>query len=132
MRKISYVFVTGETAEFEVDEALGEESVVIDDRIRNSDKRETRRHKSLYWFSERGLDLPDHRINTELDFERKEEKIKIHNALKLLTDKQRFVFIAYTVYGESFRKIGDKLGISKVTAREYYLAAVKKMKRNLK
>lgn len=98
----------------------------------NSERCETRRHQSLEKSMERGFDVPDLRVNVLKTVIRREEKITIHNALKLLTDKQRIVLVAYAVHDRSFRKIGDKLGISKVTVREYYLAAVKKMKRILK
>ena len=57
--KITFEFVTGETAEIEVTDAIGEVSIEIDKEMASSNRRETRRHNSISRLEEVGIQFPD-------------------------------------------------------------------------
>jgi RNA polymerase sigma factor (sigma-70 family) len=96
------------------------------------ERKETRRHQSLEKSMQNGFDFADLKANVAEEAERNELKETLHKALNKLTDKQRTVIIMYAINGMSFRKIGEKIGISKDTAQEHFQSAVKKMKKFLK
>ena len=94
--------------------------------------KETRRHISYEQITELGLDIASDEESPEDRLIRLEVNSRLHTAMTRLTDKQYHVLWRYAVDGHTFQMIADELGISKITAREYYLAAVKKMKKILR
>ena len=115
----------------EVDEGFAAHYADIVHQEKLINRKETRRHQSLDKSMEKGWDVADKYVNIEEEILRNEENKMLYSAMILLTDKQKITLILYAVEGWSFRKIGDKLGISKETVREHYLAAVNKMKKLL-
>lgn len=103
--------------------------IIEEYKSRNMERKETRRHVSLDKSMERGMDIADPRIDVYAAAERNEDRRRLHNALRRLTDKQRAVFLRYVLDGLSFREIGEELGIAKNVAREHYYAAIKKLKK---
>lgn len=98
---------------------------------KNVNRKETRRHQSLDKSMEHGFDVADPNVNVFEQVERQLLSEQIYTALHKLTDKQRTVFILYAKYEYSFREIGEQLGLAKNTVREYYMSAVKKLKKVL-
>ena len=94
--------------------------------------KETRRHISYEQITELGLDIASDEERPEDRLIRLEVNSRLHTAMKCLTDKQYHALWRYAVDGHTFQMIADEMGISKITAREYYLAAVKKMKKILR
>ena len=95
------------------------------------ERKETRRHQSLDRSMEHGFDVADPRADTAEQAELRELSAKIHSALHILTDKQRTVVLLHVLDGLSFREIGERLGLSRYTVRDYYDHAVKKLKKVL-
>ena len=95
------------------------------------ERKETRRHQSLDRSMEHGFDVADPRADTAEQAERRELSATVHNALHKLTDKQRIVVLLHVLDGLSFREIGERLGLSRYTVRDYYDHAVKKLKKVL-
>lgn len=95
------------------------------------ERKETRRHQSLDKSMEHGFDVADPRADTAEQAERRELSGQIQNALHKLTDKQRTVVLLHALDGLSFREIGERLGLSRYTVRDYYDHAVKKLKKVL-
>ena len=95
------------------------------------ERKETRRHQSLDRSMENGFDVADPRADTAEQVELRELSVNVHNALHKLTDKQRTVVLLHVLDGLSFREIGERLGLSRYTVRDYYDHAVKKLKKVL-
>ena len=95
------------------------------------ERKETRRHQSLDRSMEHGFDVADPHTNTAEQAELRELSATVHNALHKLTDKQRAVVLLHALDGLSFREIGERLGLSRYTVRDYYDHAVKKLKKFL-
>ncbi|WP_438847627.1 RNA polymerase sigma factor [Anaerocaecibacter muris] len=131
MAFILYRFSDGHNEEIEVTEEFAAEFAEMEHREYLVNRKETRRHQSLDKSIEHGFDIADMKVNVFEDVERHELSEQIHTALHKLTDKQRTVFLLYVLNELSFREIGDQLGLAKNTVREYYLSAVKKLKKVL-
>lgn len=95
------------------------------------ERKEKRRHQSLDRSMEHGFDVADPRADTVEQAELRELSANVHNALHKLTDKQRAVVLLHVLDGLSFREIGERLGLSRYTVRDYYDHAVKKLKKVL-
>ncbi len=86
--KITYKFVTGEIVEVEVPEEVGEVSIEIDREIRNSDRRETRRHNTLSVMEEKGFQFEDEtNVEEQVDVNIRDEKL--NQAIEKLLPKQK-------------------------------------------
>ncbi len=112
----------------EVTEEFAREYVEMEHREWLIELKETRRHQSLDKSMAHGFDIADPSIDIPLEIERKELRDLLRIALKLLTDKQRIIFLRYVLQNHSFRKIGEELGLHKNTVLEHYKAALQKLK----
>ena len=115
----------------EVTEEFAAQYAQLEKDEKNVNRKETRRHQSLDKSMEHGFDVADPNVNVFEQVERRLLSEQIHTALHKLTDKQRAVFILYAEYEYSFREIGEQLELAKNTVREYYMSAVKKLKKVL-
>lgn len=129
MAFILYRFSDGHTEKIEVTEEFAAEYAKTEHRDKLIERKETRRHQSLDKSMEYGFDVADPRVDIQAEIERNEENLRLHNALRRLTDKQRAVFLRYVLDGLSFREIGEELGVAKNVVREHYYAAIKKLKK---
>lgn len=109
--------------------ALIEAYVADEYNTRNNERKETRRHISLESLVENGQDFAEEE-KTPLDFMlRREQRAIIKQALQTITKRQRFIVLHHVLENQSFREIGDLLGIHKETVREQFAAAVKKLQK---
>ena len=74
---IKYEFLTGEKIEIEVSNRLGETILQIDNEIKNSNRRETRRHKSLNELNDKADLITNESIDIEKDILQKFERDKL-------------------------------------------------------
>ncbi len=116
----------------EVSDEFAEQYAEMEHAAALVERKETRRHQSLERSIENGFDVADPTANVERQVEQNELRATIKNALHKLTGKQRTVLLSYVFGGYSFREIGERMGISKETAKEHFQSAVKKMKKFLK
>lgn len=93
---IKYEFITGEKVEIEVSSDLSNTIVQIDSEIRNSDRRESRRHQSLSEIQDKADMLIDKNVNVEEDFLKRVEVDKLYNAIsKLKPSEQELIHKLY-------------------------------------
>ena len=98
----------------------------------NADRRETRRHSSLEQIMEEGEQFGTDEYNPAVEMKKRENNERLYNALELLTDKQYQALWRYAVDGLTFEAIGEEMGIRWETVREYYRAALKKLRKILR
>ncbi len=65
---IIYEFVTGEKVEIEISNDFGTTMLQIETKIKNSNRRESRRHQSLTEIQDNSKVLVDEKVNIEDDF----------------------------------------------------------------
>lgn len=95
------------------------------------ERRETRRHQSYEQCVENGYDVISKGENGLERLERLETREEIRKLLTCLTEKQRSVFVTYVLEGQTFRSIGESMGVSQQTVRESYWAAVRKLRKKI-
>ena len=128
------VYVENETAEAleQCSEEIRRMYILDEYEDQKLTHKETRRHISYEQITELGLDIASDEESPEDRLIRLEVNSRLHTAMTRLTDKQYHVLWRYAVDGHTFQMIADELGISKITARGHYLAAVKKMQKILR
>ena len=91
------------------------------------DRAETRRHKSLDYLMDKGLEFEDERQNLFEAVALSEDTEILKEALKTLTERQRDIVLRHAVEKESLREIARALGLHKDTVREHYWDGIKKL-----
>ena len=89
MQVIIYKFVDGTMNAVEVTDELYLIHLQLTKEEISNNRRETRRHTSLYYFTDMGIDFEDKRIDVFAEIERKENAERVHKALLTLSDKRR-------------------------------------------
>lgn len=93
---IKYEFINGEKVEIEVSSDLSNTIVQIESEIKNSDRRETRRHQSLSEIQDKADVLIDKNVNIEEDFLKRVEADKLYEAIsKLKPSEQELIHKLY-------------------------------------
>ena len=93
---IKYEFMNGEKVEFEVSNDLSNTTQQIESEIKNSDRRETRRHQSLSEIQDKADVLIDKNVNIEEDFLKRVEVDKLYEARsKLKPAEQELIHKLY-------------------------------------
>lgn len=112
MQVIIYKFVDGTTNEIEVTDELYMIHLQLVQMEKRNHWRETRRHTSLNYLIENGIDFEDKRIDILAEIIRKENTERVHKALLTLSDKRRE--LVHNLYYEekSMRAIARERGVS--------------------
>jgi len=114
---IKYEFLTGEVVEVEVSDDIGEISIEIDRNIYNSNRRETRRHNSIFSMEEKGHQLKDDSCGIEVALEEKERTENLKRALEKFLPQQRDL-IQKLFYEElSIVEIARQKGVTEAAIR---------------
>ena len=93
---IKYKFLTGEKIEIEVSNRFGETMLQIDNEIKNSNRRETRRHQSLNELNDKADLITGESIGIGKDSLQKFEIDKLYNAMsKLKPSEQELIHKLY-------------------------------------
>lgn len=89
MQTIKYKFADATTNEVEVTEEIYLIHLELLQHEKRNHCEETRRHTSLYYFTDMGIDFEDKRSESPLDlYIRKENIVSIRKAMSHLTDKR--------------------------------------------
>lgn len=96
------------------------------------DRAETRRHKSLDYLIDKGLEFEDERQNLFEAVALSEDTEILKEALKTLTKRQRVIVLRHVVERQSLREIARTLGLHKDTVREHFLDGIKKLQKFFK
>lgn len=132
MAVILYRFVDGHTEEIEVTDEFAAEYAAMEHRDKLTERKETRRHQSLDKSLEHGFDVPDLRIDIPAEIERKEEKSRLHNALRHLTDKQRKLLQEVYFNDVSQAEIAKREGVGKTAVNNRLSRILAQLKKFLK
>ena len=96
------------------------------------DLKETRRHVSLDYLTEKGYSVEDKSADISMYAERMENILQMRKALSTLTDKQFKALWYVAVDGLSYVETGKLMGIRWETVRQYYRMAENKIKKYFK
>ena len=92
MQKIKYEFVDGTTSEIEVTDELYALHLELVQQEKRNYWKETRRHISLNYLTENGIDFEDKAADSLSAYLRREDDERIHNAItKLLPEQQALI-----------------------------------------
>lgn len=129
MQKIKYTFADGTTSEIEVSEEIYALHLQLLKEEKRNHWRETRRHISLYYLMENGVDFTDTAADSFAAVELRENEERIHNAIKHLSDKQQKLLNAVFVEGKSITQAAKELGLNKSSISRQLQTIYKKLKK---
>ena len=112
MQIIIYKFVDGTTNAVEVTEDIYLIHLELLQQEKRNHWRETRRHTSLYYFTDMGIDFEDKRIDLFAEIVRKENAERVHKALLTLSDKRRDLVRKFYYEEMTMRQIASQESVS--------------------
>ena len=131
MQKIKYEFADGTTSEIEVSEEIYALHLQLLQEEKRNHWRETRRHISLYYLLENGVDFTDNAADPLAAVEMRDNEERIHNAINQLSDKQRNLLRAVFVEGMTLTDIAKEKGVSQPAITQQLATVIKKLKKLL-
>lgn len=129
MQKIKYEFADGTTSEIEVSEEIYALHLQLLQEEKRNHWRETRRHISLYYLMENGVDFTDTAADSFAAVELRENEERIHNAIKYLSDKQQKLLRAVFVESKTITQAAKELGLNKSSISRQLQTIYKKLKK---
>lgn len=132
MQVIIYKFVDGTTNAVEVTEEIYLIHLELLQQEKRNHWKETRRHTSLYYFTDMGIDFEDKRIDLFAEIVRKENAERVHKVLLTLSNKRRV--LVHKVYYEemSYRAIAEQIGISHTAISQRMKTIRKRLQKQLR
>ena len=112
MQVIIYKFVDGTTNEIEVTDELFLIHLQLVQMEKRNHWRETRRHTSLNYLIENGIDFEDKTADTLAIIIRRENIERVHKALLTLSDKRRELVHKFYYEELTMRQISSQTGVS--------------------
>ncbi|MDE5721715.1 MAG: sigma-70 family RNA polymerase sigma factor [Clostridia bacterium] len=131
MKKIKYEFADGTTSEIEVTNELYALHLQLVQEEKRNHWRETRRHTSLNYLLELGVDFADTAADPCAAVELREDDERIHNAIKYLSDKQRALLEKVFNQNMSLREIERQTGVTHQALSKQIAVIYKKLKKYL-
>ena len=133
MQVIIYKFVDGTTNAVEVTEDIYLIHLELLQKEKRYHWKETRRHTSLYYFTDMGIDFEDKRTESPLElYIRKENIASIRKAMLYLTDKRRDL-VRKVFYEEmSYRAIAEQIGVSHTAISQRMKTIRKRLQKQLR
>ena len=129
--KITYEFLNGETVEVEAPDEVGELLIEIERDTYNGDRKETRRHSSIFVMEEQGVQFEDKAHNVESALEEGEEIENLLSAMEELLPQQRDL-VQKVFYEElSIVEIARREGVSEAAVRNRLKKIYKKLEKIL-
>ena len=129
MSTIKYVFADGTTSEIEVGEEIYALHLQLLQEEKRNHWRETRRHISLYYLMENGVDFTDTAADSFAAVELRENEERIHNAIKHLSDKQQKLLRAVFVESKTITQAAKELGLNKSSISRQLQTIYKKLEK---
>ena len=132
MQVIIYKFVDGTTNAVEVTEDIYLIHLELLQQEKRNHWKETRRHTSLYYFTDMGIDFEDKRIDLFAEIVRKENAERVHRALLTLSDKRRDL-VRKVFYEEmTMRQIASQTGVSHTAISQRMKTIRKRLQKELR
>ena len=132
MQVIIYKFVDGTTNAVEVTKDIYLIHLELLQQERRNHWRETRRHTSLYYFTDMGIDFEDKRIDLFAEIVRKENAERVHKALLTLSDKRRDLVRKFYYEEMTMRQIASQTGVSHTTISQRMKTIRKRLQKQLR
>jgi len=132
MQTIKYKFADGSTNEVEVTEDIYLIHLELLQQEKRNHWKETRRHTSLYYFTDMGIDFEDKQTESPLElYIRKENIASIRKALLTLTDKRRELIRKAYFEEMTFRAIAREQALSKSAISQQMKTVYKHLRKHL-
>lgn len=129
MPTIKYTFADGTTNEIEVTDEL----YALHEQLANEEKhnhwRETRRHTSLNYLMELGVDFTDTAADPIAAVELREDDERIHKAIAALSERQQKLISAVFYEGKTITQAARELGLNKSSISRQLQTIYKKIKK---
>ena len=129
MQKIKYEFNDGTTSEIEVSDELYALHLLLLQAEKRNHWRETRRHISLNYLNELGVDFADGGADPLSALIRQEDDERLHKAMTGLSDKQRELVEKVFYENMSLREIAKQTGVSHQALSQQLATIYKKIKK---
>lgn len=129
MQKIKYEFADGTTSEIEVSEEIYALHLQLLQEEKRNHWKETRRHISLNYLSDKGIDIESNAADPLEDCEQRDNEERIHNAIKHLSDKQRELAQKVFYDGMTLTAIAKEKGVSQPAITQQLATVIKKLKK---
>ena len=131
MQTIKYIFADGTTSEIEVtDEFYNIYAELVQQEKRNHWK-ETRRHISLDYLNENGIDFASPAADLLSALIQQEDEKQIHRAMAMLSDKQKDLAEKVFFKGMTLTAIAKEKGVSQPAITQQLATVLKKLKKLL-
>ena len=131
MQVIIYKFVDGTTNTVEVTEDIYLIHLELLQQEKRNHWKETRRHTSLYYFTDMGIDFEDKRIDLFAEIVRKENAERVHKALLTLSDKRRDLVRKFYYEEMTMRQIASQEGVSHTAISQRMKTIRKRLQKQL-
>ena len=132
MQVIIYKFVDGTTNAVEVTEDIYLIHLELLQQEKRNHWKETRRHTSLYYFTDMGIDFEDKRIDLFAEIVRKENAERVHKALLTLSDKRRELVHKFYYEEMTMRAIARERGVSHSSISQQMATVRKHLQKQLR
>ena len=132
MQIIIYKFVDGTMNTVEVTEDIYLIHLELLQQEKRNHWRETRRHTSLYYFTDMGIDFEDKRIDLFAEIVRKENAERVHKALLTLSDKRRDVVRKFYYEEMTMRQIASQESVSHTAISQRMKTIRKRLQKQLR
>ena len=132
MQVIIYKFVDGTTNEIEVTDELYLIHLQLVQMEKRNHWRETRRHTSLYYLIENGIDFEDKSADTLAIIIRRENIERVHKALLTLSDKRRELVHKFYYEEMTMRAIARERGVSHSSISQQMATVRKHLQKQLR
>ena len=132
MQVIIYKFVDGTTNAVEVTEDIYLIHLELLQQEKRNHWRETRRHTSLYYFTDMGVDFEDKRIDLFAEIVRKENAERVHKALLTLSDKRRDLVRKFYYEEMTMRQIASQESVSHTAISQRMKTIRKRLQKELR
>lgn len=132
MQVIIYKFVGGTTNEIEVTDELYLIHLQLVQIEKRNHWRETRRHTSLNYLIENGIDFEDKSADTLAIIIRRENIERVHKALLTLSDKRRELVHKFYYEEMTMRAIARERGVSHSSISQQMATVRKHLQKQLR
>ena len=132
MQVIIYKFVDGTTNEIEVTDELYLIHLQLVQMEKRNHWRETRRHTSLNYLIENGIDFEDKSADTIAIIIRRENIERVHKALLTLSDKRRELVHKFYYEEMTMRAIARERGVSHSSISQQMATVRKHLQKQLR
>ncbi len=132
MQVIIYKFVDGTTNEIEVTDELYLIHLQLVQMEKRNHWRETRRHTSLNYLIENGIDFEDKSADTLAIIIRRENIERVHKALLTLSDKRRELVNKFYYEEMTMRAIARERGVSHSSISQQMATVRKHLQKQLR